>query len=178
MNPRIIFRDKDHRVAAAVAAIAPDEWNVAAGDIFSVVPADFIISPANCIGRMDGGIDLIYTQRFGHQIELRLMRDIKMLFGGKLPIGKAHAITTYDPLIPMMISAPTMDWPPGDVSASDNAYRAFKAALQCAIAVGQQVNPGHSPTIITPGLCTLTGRMPPQVCAEQMVRAWREATAS
>lgn len=174
---RVIFRDRNPAVASAMAVVAPESWNVACGDIFSVVPADFVLSPANTIGRMDGGIDLIYTHRFGHQIELRLMRDIKMLHGGKLPIGKAHAITTYDPLVPMMISAPTMDWPPGDVSNSDNAYRAFKAALHCAIEVGQKVNPGQAPTIITPGLCTLTGRMPPHVCAEQMVRAWKEVTS-
>lgn len=177
MTVTVIFRDRNPAVAAAVASAAP-QWNVAQGDIFSVVPADFIVSPANCIGRMDGGIDLAYVHRFGWQIEARLMRDIKMLHGGKLAIGKAHAITTYDPVIPMMISAPTMDWPPGDVSASDNAYLAFKAALLCAIEVGQQVSPGDTPTIITPGLCTLTGRMPPQRCAEQMVRAWKEVCES
>jgi O-acetyl-ADP-ribose deacetylase (regulator of RNase III) len=165
---KVIFRDLNRSgVVDAVKELLP-EWDAAVGDIFSSgQPMDILVSPANCTGRMDGGIDQPYAGRFGWQLEARLMRDIQRLHGGGLPIGRAHLITTYDEradAIPLMICAPTMDWPPGDVSRTQNTYLAFKAVLECAATEGVKAL-GRAPTILMPGLATATGRMPGHECA-------------
>lgn len=175
---KVIFRDNNPEVSKPVKALFP-EWDVACGDIFGAPGADIIVSPANVTGRMDGGIDQIYINRFGWQLEARLMRDIKSIHGGRLPIGAAHLITTYDEridAIPLMICAPTMTWPPGDVSRTEHAYLAFKATLQCALTEGMKAL-GRPPVLLVPGLGTATGRMPGPVCAQQMRRAWDEVFA-
>ncbi len=173
---KVIFRDLNHSgVVNGVKALLP-EWDAEVGDIFSVKGADILVSPANVTGRMDGGIDQIYINRFGWQLEMRLMRDIREVYQGRLPIGAAHLITTYDDTvdpIPLMICAPTMTWPPADVSKTDHAYLAMRAILKCAATEGVKAL-GRSPTILLPGLGTATGRMPGQTCAEQMRRAWDE----
>lgn len=173
MNLIIKFRDLSADIVEAVRYQFPD-WDVAVDSIWSPGKADFIVSPANCTGRMDGGIDQIYIYRFGWQLERRLMRDITKLYGGRLPIGEAHAITTYDADFPMMICAPTMDWPPGPVGHTNNAYRAFLATLRCAEKVGRLVNEDEPTTVVVPGLGTGTGGMLPNVFAAQLNRAWDE----
>jgi O-acetyl-ADP-ribose deacetylase (regulator of RNase III) len=172
---KVKFRDRNPEVARAVAAAFP-EWDVRRDDIWTGVPADIVVSPANVTGRMDGGIDQAYISRFGWQLEARLMRDIRALHGGCLPIGEARLITTYDvrtDAIPLMICAPTMAWPPTDVSSTENAYLAFRAALACAITEGVKALE-REPVLVVPGLATATGRMPGTVCAAQMRRAWDE----
>jgi len=172
---KVYFRDLRHDVVEAVRKAFP-EWDAARDHIFSVPEADIVISPANCIGRMDGGIDLVYTNRFGWQLQNRLMREIQTEYGGKLPIGQAHLIYTNDTHpepIRWMISAPTMDWPPGDVSDTDNAYLAFSGALRCALFDGVQVL-GREPVLLMPGLATTTGLMTGEQCAQQLRRAWDE----
>lgn len=168
----VIFRDRDPVVADAFARAidmaAQPFWDVQCGDIFHTDPADFIVSPANCIGRMDGGIDAAYVHRFGWQLQARLCHHLLQWHGGRVEIGAAIGVPTGSAHIPIMLMAPTMDWPPGPVPDTDNAYLAFRAAMQLAHGVGREVR------VLTPGLCTLTGRMPPARAAEQMVRAWKE----
>ncbi|WP_321946536.1 macro domain-containing protein [Paraburkholderia sp. J10-1] len=176
---KIIFRDLNHSgVVDHVRALLPS-WDAEAGNIWNYgsQPVDIIVSPANVTGRMDGGIDQIYINRFGWQLEARLMRDIRTLHGGHLPIGSARLITTYDEradAIPLMICAPTMAWPPGDVSDTNNAYLAFRAVLRCALTDGVKAL-GREPTILMPGLATATGRMSGHNCARQLHAAWTEA---
>lgn len=179
MTPLVKFRDLNPGLVQAVAATFP-EWDVKVGPIFSAAPADIIVSPANVTGRMDGGIDQVYINRFGWQLEARLQRDIKTLYGGHLPIGQAHLITTYDErpdAIPLMICAPTMLWPPGYVGNTENAYQAFHAALRCALTEGVKAL-GRPPVILTPGLATATGGMTVTTAAQQLRRAWDEVISA
>ncbi len=170
---KFIFRDNNPEVVNPVRKMFP-EWDVACRDIFDPeVKADIIVSPANVTGRMDGGIDQTYINRFGWQLEARLMRDILKIHNGRLPIGEARLITTYDQEIPLMICAPTMEWPPHDVSRTQNAYLAFKAVIQCARTEGIKAL-GKTPTILFPGLGTATGRMPGNIFASQIKKAWEE----
>lgn len=178
---KVIFRDLNSSgIVPAVRELFPD-WDVACGDIFSSGQrADIVVSPANITGRMDGGIDQVYINRFGWQLEARLMRDILNVHHGKLPIGEARLITTYDErvdAIPLMICAPTMAWPPHDVSRTQNAYLAFRATLVCALTEGVKAL-GREPVLLVPGLGTATGRMLGPVCAAQMRRAWDEVMAN
>src|SRR5689334_21817016 len=90
------------------------------GDIFGV-RADAIISPANSFGFMDGGIDLLYSRRFGWQLQERLQRLLQEEYDGELPVGMAVLLGTGELDIPYLISAPTMR-APADVSNTVNAY--------------------------------------------------------
>lgn len=170
---KIKFRTLSPDLLAAIRHAFP-EWNSHLSDIFTGLPADVLVSPANCTGRMDGGIDQVYIDRFGWQLERRLMRDIQSLHGGRLPVGEARLISTYDPTIPLMICAPTMDWPPRDVGKTDNAFLAFKAVLNCVAREVEGKVLGREATVLLPGLATGSGRMHPDRCAEQMRRAWEE----
>jgi O-acetyl-ADP-ribose deacetylase (regulator of RNase III) len=139
------------------------------GDIFGV-KADAIISPANSFGFMDGGIDLVYSQRFGWHVQERLQALLRREYDGQLPVGMAVIIETDDPDIPYLISAPTMH-APNNVSETLNAYLAFRAALQVALKKNEQ-QPNAIQSIMCPGLATATGEMLPEFCAKQMHAAY------
>jgi hypothetical protein len=61
---------------------------ISIGDIFEL-KADAIVSPANSFGYMDGGIDLVYVQRFGWELQDRLQSHLKEQHDGELPVGQA-----------------------------------------------------------------------------------------
>ena len=135
------------------------------GDIFGS-KADAIINPANCFGFMDGGIDLLYSRRFGWQLQERLQRELKDKHDGELPIGMAVIIGTGDPEIPYLISAPTMR-APCNVSKTLNAYLAFRASMR-EIRKHNLLFPGSIKSVLCPGLATATGEMAVDICAKQM----------
>lgn len=141
------------------------------GDIFGV-QADAIISPANCFGFMDGGIDLIYSRRFGWQLQERLRQLLRDEYEGELPIGMAVLLGTGDPELPYLISAPTMR-APANVSDTLNAYLAFRASLR-VIHKHNTLFPGAIKSVICPGLGTATGEMPVEICAKQMHAAYMQ----
>jgi len=141
------------------------------GDIFGV-QADAIVSPANCFGFMDGGIDLVYSRRFGWQLQKRLQNLLREEFEGELPIGMAVLLGTGDPELPYLISAPTMR-APANVSDTLNAYLAFRASLR-VIQKHNTLFPGAIKSVICPGLATATGGMPVEICAKQMHAAYMQ----
>jgi multimeric flavodoxin WrbA len=50
-----------------------DEVKISVGDIFELTAnVDAIVSPANSFGYMDGGIDRVYLDRFGWELQDRL----------------------------------------------------------------------------------------------------------
>jgi O-acetyl-ADP-ribose deacetylase (regulator of RNase III) len=142
---------------------------VSVGDIFEL-KADAIVSPANSFGYMDGGIDLVYVQRFGGELQDRLQSHLKEQHDGELPVGQATIVETLDTEIPYLISAPTMRVPM-NVSTTLNAYLAFRAAIR---AVKQHNVENEVPirSVLCPGLCTAIGRMSPDLAARQMAAAY------
>lgn len=141
------------------------------GDIFGL-EADAIISPANSFGFMDGGIDLVYSRRFGWQLQERLQALLRVEYEGELPVGMAVVLGTGDPNLPYLISAPTMR-APTNVSDTLNAYLAFRASLW-AINRHNALFPGSIKSVICPGLGTATGGMLVEICAKQMYTAYVE----
>jgi O-acetyl-ADP-ribose deacetylase (regulator of RNase III) len=139
------------------------------GDIFEVA-ADAIVSPANSFGYMDGGIDLIYSEHFGWDLQKNLQKMIHDEFDGELPVGQAVVVATRDARIPYLISAPTMRLPM-NVAGTLNAYLAFRAALRAAEAYNRNT-PSPIRSILCPGLGTAIGRMAPLRCARQMLAAY------
>jgi O-acetyl-ADP-ribose deacetylase (regulator of RNase III) len=168
---KYLLRDRNSAVVEAwraAFALAPDV-EVSQGDIFDL-SADAVVSPANSFGFMDGGIDLVYSRRFGWELQQRLREYLRAEFDGELPVGQAVIIETLDAEMPFLISAPTMRVPM-DVSGSVNAYLAFRAVIRAARAHNGS---GRQPieSILCPGLGTAVGRMPPQACARQMHDAY------
>lgn len=155
---------------------------VSCGDIFSEregmvgpddpidIRADAVVSPANSFGLMDGGIDAVYTYVFGDGLQTRLREVIARDHGGELPVGTAAIVPTMRTEIPWCISAPTMRIP-AFVGNTANAYLAFRAALRAVLDHNARGMP-RIRTVLSPGMATAVGRMPPTRAARQMRIAW------
>ena len=85
MDIKIYLRDKNiHIVNAWKKAFCGDSnVEVSCGNIFDLT-ADAIISPANSFGFMDGGIDLVYSEYFGWNMEKELQKHIRNEFFGEI----------------------------------------------------------------------------------------------
>lgn len=143
----------------------------ATGDIFGV-PVDAVVSPANCFGFMDGGIDRAYSLRFGWHVQDCLRELIRRDWDGELPIGTALIVETDAADIRYVVAAPTLR-APVNVAKTLNAYLAFRAVLR-AVQRHNAKQPGSIRTVACPGLATGTGEMPETICAKQMREAWDE----
>jgi O-acetyl-ADP-ribose deacetylase (regulator of RNase III) len=143
----------------------------ATGDIFGVT-VDAVVSPANCFGFMDGGIDRVYSLRFGWHVQDRLREIIARDWDGELPIGLAVVVETDAADIPLVIAAPTLR-APVSVTHTVNAYLSFRAVLR-AVRRYNERRPGAIRAVACPGMGTGTGEMQPSICAKQMRAAWDE----
>ncbi|HTE18255.1 MAG TPA: macro domain-containing protein [Armatimonadota bacterium] len=175
MERRIILCDLYQPVIDAwerAFAGCPDV-EVRRGDL-TELPADAYVSAANSFGEMGGGVDWALRERFGYEIEDRVMETIAQLHG-RLPVGLALIVETGDGEVPYLIVAPTMEVP-SNVAHTQNAY-----AAMCAVLLQwrdfEREHPDEILTIVVPGLCTGTGMMNPHTAAGQMRRAYDEFQA-
>jgi len=168
---KIFLRDTNRKIVDSWESFFAGYKNVdiSCGDIFDLT-ADAIISPANSFGFMDGGIDLVYSNYFGWDLQQRLQEHIRDKFYGEIPVGSAAIIKTNNEKIRYLISAPTMRVPE-DVSKTVNAYLAFRAAL-IEVDKFNKANDEKILSVLCPGLGTLTGMISPRNCAEQMKYAY------
>jgi O-acetyl-ADP-ribose deacetylase (regulator of RNase III) len=137
-RPLVLIRTTDLRAAqiARDAQLAAD--SVGHGDILSAA-ADAIVSAANGIGLMNGGVDLRIRDHFGDgRLEERVRETIVERHGGQLAIGQTVAIRTRPPGTPMpagdaewLIVSPTMTQPRamGVRELKDATFVATLAAL-------------------------------------------------
>lgn len=149
------------------------------GSIFDVA-CDALVSPANSFGFMDGGIDMLYTQRFGWQLQTRLQELIRTRHYGELLVGAAEIVETDDFDQPFLIAAPTMRVPT-ILRDSVNPYLAARATLLLVkhgvfpegTYAGEKIA-DYVQTIAFPGLGTGVGRVGPNTCAHQVRAAVEE----
>jgi len=134
------------------------------------------VSPANCLGFMDGGVDKAYLSVFGIALQEAVQKNIRALAFSStlgrpfLPIGCAipTGVKTSDGSRFVLISAPTMCLPQ-DVSDTRNAYYALRAALRVARRWNETVHPRFSiQQLFVPSMATGYGRMSPLNAAHQM----------
>jgi O-acetyl-ADP-ribose deacetylase (regulator of RNase III) len=150
---------------------------------FEDVDFDCVVSAANSFGLMDGGVDQCITDMFGLGMMNRVQNRIIQEFAGEQPVGTSIIVRGNDfPLVTQKYVAhtPTMRIPQS-VTGSDNAYRAMKAALLAVQAHNRKVDLSPITTekdkdtrincLVTPGLATLTGRIPYDKAANQMALA-------
>src|SRR5262249_9150845 len=144
------------------------EIEVFPGSILDV-ECDAIVSPANSFGFMDGGIDALYSQHFGWDLQLKLRRKILDRHYGELLVGAAEIVETGSSTHPFLIAAPTMRVPMVLPTDTINPYLATRAAL-LLIRSGQHGNGGVADLVkkvAFPGMGTGVGRVPAKICARQ-----------
>lgn len=148
---------------------------------FEQVDFDYIVSPANGFGLMDGGFDAALTRRYGKQLQERVQRAIGLEYAGEQPVGTAFITPCVENTAhthsvgPFLVHAPTMRVP-RDIRGTENVYMAMKAIL---LAVKQHGGYGFATKrLATPGLGTLTGRMTAEAAAMQMRHAWNHVAQS
>lgn len=135
-------------------------------------PGSAVVSPANSLGFMDGGVDFPISRVMFPGVEERLRGMIadgpyRTLLGRPcLPIGKALVVPVPGKPGVQVVSAPTM-WLPQDVRGTHNAYHATFAAVQAACEAGVS-------TLIFPGMCTGCGRLKPDEAVAQMTQALQD----
>jgi O-acetyl-ADP-ribose deacetylase (regulator of RNase III) len=141
------------------------------------VPAEqtCFVSPANSLGFMDGGIDLVLSREIMPGIEQKVKKRIQQLnvissMGRPyLPIGSV--ITVPHDLNTHLIVTPTM-FLPHDVRGTQNAYWSFFAALKMWRKLCVQKNKKFN--LVVTSHCCGVGKMPGRESAEQMKRAYND----
>jgi O-acetyl-ADP-ribose deacetylase (regulator of RNase III) len=170
-------------VLAAIEDELADAWERHCGDLPNVsvhrgsiveLKVDAVVSPANSFGFMDGGIDHLYSDRFGWHVQRDLQELIRSRHQGELLVGTAEIVETGYAYIPFLIAAPTMRVPM-ILTDSVNPYLAARAVLRLikhgvvssGALAGEQVSAVIS-TVAFPGLGTGVGRVGPNTCARQV----------
>lgn len=87
-----------------------------------------IISPANSFYDMQGGVDLIYYNYFGHLLEEEIQEKIRTEKYGELAIGDSLVINIPSFQNSYLIISPTMRVPM-NISETINIYLAFRSSL-------------------------------------------------
>lgn len=139
-----------------------------------------IVSPANSMGYMDGGIDLFYMRAMP-DIQSKVMSQIQK-YGIKsgmtsrrekfanpnisvLPVGSAFLIDAGHDKCMNLICAPTMPIPCPITDHEEYVYYAFLAVLEV-------MKNFKGKTVAIPGLGTACGRIKEKRCAELMKQAY------
>jgi len=140
--------------------------------------ADAWVTPTNARATMDGGFDAVVRRYLGDGIQQRVKREVRVRFGGSVPVGCAACAPTDGlvappggPLPKFLISSPTMGGSAECVRGTLNVALAFGAALQAAAQQNRQV-PGSIRSLALPGLGSSTGRVPAEDVAVQMRLAY------
>jgi O-acetyl-ADP-ribose deacetylase (regulator of RNase III) len=134
-----------------------DKWDSYERDIA-------LVSPANSFGFMNGGIDAVYIEKFGQQLEDRLRDLIEVIPTKELLVGNALVIPIKDEtqeVYEWLIAAPTMRTPQRIIDATD-VYLATRAAIRIAIT-------NDITTVLMPGMGTGVGGVPFSRAARNMV---------
>ncbi len=170
-------------ILCAIEPRLADAWSKHCGELEFVtvhqgsildVDCDAMVSPANSFGFMDGGIDALYMDHFGDEIQMRVRRQIFDHHDGELIVGNADIVETAHPKTPYLVVAPTMRVPMV-LQDSVNPYLAARAVFLLVRKAsfilgryqGERIS-AHVQTIAIPGLGTGTGRIPFDTCARQV----------
>ena len=137
---------------------------------------DALAVPANAFGFTDGGVDITISREiFDWHLQDRLRAVIEQEHAGELLVGQALVMPTNSARLRYVVVAPTMRVP-ADVSDTVNACLAMRAILR-AVEAHNRANRASAAnqirSLALPGLCTGTGKMPPERAACQMWTAYR-----
>lgn len=170
-------------ILTAVEKSLADAWEKFCGDLDFVtvhqgsildLTCDALVSPANSFGFMDGGIDALYLNHFGAEVQRRVRQLIFTYHHGELLVGQADVVETGDHKIPFLITAPTMRVPM-NLADTVNPYLAARAifllvsygVFSSGAFSGEKIA-DHIKTIALPGLATGVGKVGYNTCAHQV----------
>lgn len=136
------------------------------GNYFNI-EADAMVSPANCLGYMDGGIDKEIAKKIPG-IQKKVFDCVRgEKWNGEIPIGCADMVDTSHDKWKNLIIAPTMRVPQS-IIGTINPYLAFRAAL--LISKEKKID-----SMICCGMGTGIGKMQEDLVAFQMKEAYLNA---
>lgn len=144
---------------------------VALGRWEDLPPHDCFVTAGNSYGLMSAGIDAAVVRRLGAKIEEAVQLRIMNEYLGEQPVGTAFLLQTGDARVPFLCHAPTMRLP-GDITGTDNVYRATRAAL-LSIYHHNRASETTIGSVVFPAFGAGFGRVAPDEVARQMAAAWR-----
>jgi O-acetyl-ADP-ribose deacetylase (regulator of RNase III) len=181
-NLEIRFVDRNVDVIQAYASLFSKESNVKmrVGDILKE-ESGALVSPANCYGNMDGGIDKKYNEYFSKMdLESEIMGYINDFHGGKLEIGNAQIIPTNSEKFKYVIFSPTVQ-KPGELAKPENIQKAMFAIIN-EVTIYNKKFPSENrleiDKILIPGLGTGYGNLNPIVSAQYAKKGYEQACRS
>ena len=169
---RVSLCDRNPDVARALADAFLDIGGVEVleGNLLDL-DCDAVVSPANCFGYMDGGVDQHIDRFYEGKAQDAVLALIAERFYGELPVGSAAIIGMATRRFPHLVVSPTMRVPGDDLGGTINAYLAMRAAL-AAILDHNRNGAGPIESVAVPGLGTGVGGMAPDESAFQMRAAY------
>jgi O-acetyl-ADP-ribose deacetylase (regulator of RNase III) len=145
--------------------------SIALGRWETLPPHDCFVTAGNSYGLMSAGIDAAVVREFGpgvqDAVQLRIMND----YLGEQPVGTAFLLETGNARVPFLCHAPTMRLP-GDITRTDNVYRATRAALLCLYHHNRASEAGVA-SVVFPAFGAGFGGVAPDEVARQMAVAWK-----
>lgn len=124
---------------------------------------DCYVSPANSYGLMDGGYDKALTMLFGVELQRRVQDYIINNLYGEQQVGSSIIVD-----IPgeekKLIHTPTMRVP-ARIKDPEVVYTSMRSTLLCALK-------NNVKKIVIPAFGGATGRLAPDVIAEEMFKAY------
>ncbi len=127
---------------------------------------DAIVASANSYGWMGGGLDLVYRNEFGFELQWTAQRFITDKYAdGYIPVGECLSVPTNSPTIPNVIFAPTMKQP-GPIADPRILESVYLVIFRTAYFHGYR-------SIGIPDLGTRTGRVPPEISARLAISAFK-----
>jgi O-acetyl-ADP-ribose deacetylase (regulator of RNase III) len=173
MIPNIIVFDINHDFVQEAQRLKKYGINVIHSNVKKLVKdysISALVSPANSLGFMNGGIDNHYMDMFpGIQTTVQSkIQDtgLKDISGRScLPVGSSITVKTNNSKTPYLIVSPTMRMP-GRIDNTNNVFYSFLSILYIA------KNNSHI-TIACPGLGTGIGMVTPTNAINQMIYAIR-----
>jgi len=155
-----------------------------AGDIALVSKRDRVfLSPGNSLGFMDGGVDYALSRLMFPGCQSALRARIAMM-GMETALGRPYlrvgcaASLSFPEDGAYLIAAPTM-FLPHNVSATNNAFHAFYAALGALSGLlTREVSRDRVVTLVCPALCCGYGKMNPFESARQIYAAYKAFSSS
>ncbi|MFE8032277.1 macro domain-containing protein [Thiohalocapsa marina] len=166
-QPRLMLVDRDPELVAALTRAFADytEVQVLEDDILRVAQG-CLVSPANSAGFMDGGIDRLYLDFFGQDLQARVQDAIHRRYKGPMPVGAGLVVPTGHARIPYLILAPTMASPERLADARPCGM-AMMAVLETAWRNRRVIE-----RVYCPGLGTGVGALPPADAGAEMAFAY------
>lgn len=177
----LFFIDRNPRVIEAIKKAFEGRkspqitFHFVCDDIFSLSGVDAYITAGNSYGVMSGGIDLAFRNFFGIRLQDAIQHEIffhpSIVHKNGLQVGETVWVKTrLNDSITQIVYAPTMQ-KPEDISETNNVWLSFLAILGTIQHLSTE-SYKHSYVVACPGLGCLTGRMPYDKMADQMLQAW------